>query len=572
MGCRVLISGSYDVSRSQFSSEDSADTSPDDDGSSDESASQSPQDTQTQKVSNQFDVLGALGDPVELWDTFKRETLQAAKECIGERPRSRRGFVSTETLEKIEESRAARLAGNRDQHRALSRQTRTLLRRDKERYVRSLAEDVEGHLNANDLRPAYRALKKLRSKSPSRASAIRTADGRLVSDMDGQMARWAEYFGQLFTVDPPTEQLHTTGLQAVDADPPIDETAPSLDEVREAVAKLKGGKAAGVCNISAELLKAGGEAMIRGLHAVLTAVWQSVIFAESLEVLVMALEALHEEAKPLGLEVSWLKTKVQSNKSTTEIKAQHVPIRKRGTSSCDGSKQESEKQSSSECNHSSDSEGVVAVVSKTRKNNHSRIYVQVTSITLLQDCGVLQDPMVELIFVDYHGFLGLPPDQLETPVSLPKNAQGNILNFNFGQEFSVDKKQHPTRVQALTELMGGRGILKFTITSEPSEEMQDTHDCQDLGSDGGSENKPDRSDVQLRACLACRSAESGFVVLSVNTLTDKYAYVDLHHMAREKQDMLDGLLAVESAEDGSQIGVLKVTLRIVKSLEYLGLV
>ncbi|KAG0715742.1 Cyclin-dependent kinase 8 [Chionoecetes opilio] len=107
------------------------------------------------------------------------------------------------------------------------------------------------------------------------------------------MARWAEYFGQLFKVDPPIEQLHTTGLRAMDADPPIDETAPFLDEVREAVAKLRGGKAAGVCNISAELLKAG------------------VIFAESLEVLVMALEALHEEAKPLGLEVSWLKTKVQ---------------------------------------------------------------------------------------------------------------------------------------------------------------------------------------------------------------------------------------------------------------------
>ncbi|KAG0727703.1 hypothetical protein GWK47_034103 [Chionoecetes opilio] len=39
------------------------------------------------------------------------------------------------------------------------------------------------------------------------------------------------------------------------------------------------------------------------------------IFPESLEVLVMALEALHEEAKPLGLEVSWLKTKVQAMKS-----------------------------------------------------------------------------------------------------------------------------------------------------------------------------------------------------------------------------------------------------------------
>ena len=37
----------------------------------------------------------------------------------------------------------------------------------------------------------------------------------------------------------------------------------------------------------------------------------AVIFAESLEILVMALEALHKEAKPLELEVFWPKTKIQ---------------------------------------------------------------------------------------------------------------------------------------------------------------------------------------------------------------------------------------------------------------------
>ena len=41
------------------------------------------------------------------------------------------------------------------------------------------------------------------------------------------------------------------------------------------MAKLRVGKTAGICNISVELLKAGGEAMIRGLHAVLTAIWHS---------------------------------------------------------------------------------------------------------------------------------------------------------------------------------------------------------------------------------------------------------------------------------------------------------
>ena len=42
-----------------------------------------------------------------------------------------------------------------------------------------------------------------------------------------------------------------------------------------AVSKLKGGKAAGVCDIAGALQKAGGEAMIQGLHRVLTAVWQT---------------------------------------------------------------------------------------------------------------------------------------------------------------------------------------------------------------------------------------------------------------------------------------------------------
>ena len=84
------------------------------------------------------------------------------------------------------------------------------MRRDKERYVRGIAEDVECHLNANDndLRPVYQAMKKLRSKSTSQVSPIRAADGCLVSDADGQMAHWAE---QLFTVDPPSGQLQTAG-------------------------------------------------------------------------------------------------------------------------------------------------------------------------------------------------------------------------------------------------------------------------------------------------------------------------------------------------------------------------
>ena len=74
-------------------------------------------------------------------------------------------------------------------------------------------------------------------------------------------------------VDPRSGQLQTAELQTLDADPPIDKTALSIDDVKKDVAKLK--KAAGFYNISVELRKAGGEARGHELHAVFAAVWHS---------------------------------------------------------------------------------------------------------------------------------------------------------------------------------------------------------------------------------------------------------------------------------------------------------
>ena len=50
----------------------------------------------------------------------------------------------------------------------------------------------------------------------------------------------------------------------------------------------------------------------------------AVIFTESLEVLVMAFKTLHEEAKPLGLRVSWPKTKVQVFKGLLDETVQSI--------------------------------------------------------------------------------------------------------------------------------------------------------------------------------------------------------------------------------------------------------
>lgn len=64
---------------------------------------------------------------------------------------------------------------------------------------------------------------------------------------------WA-LFKLLCMAESPNRQLPIAGLQVVNADPPIDEILPFVDEVRQTVAWLKCGELSGICNINAELL------------------------------------------------------------------------------------------------------------------------------------------------------------------------------------------------------------------------------------------------------------------------------------------------------------------------------
>lgn len=104
-------------------------------------------------------------------------------------------------------------------------------------------------------------------------SAIRTAEDRLLFDMNEQKVPWTKYFEEIYTFNPPSDELPAAGLQMADVDPTIDESPSSLDDIREVVSKLNGGNATVIYSISAELLKARGEG--NGLNVVLTAVWRS---------------------------------------------------------------------------------------------------------------------------------------------------------------------------------------------------------------------------------------------------------------------------------------------------------
>ena len=50
------------------------------------------------------------------------------------------------------------------------------------------------------------------------------------------------------------------------------------------------------------------------------------IFAETLDILLGALEVLNEESEPLGLRVSWIKTKIQAFSGILDAAILSVPV------------------------------------------------------------------------------------------------------------------------------------------------------------------------------------------------------------------------------------------------------
>jgi len=90
-----------------------------------------------------------------------------------------------------------------------------------------------------------------------------------VADSHSILARWRNYFSQLFNVHGVKEvgqaEIHT-------AEPLVPE--PNASEVELAIDKLKIYKSPGIDQIPAEFIKAGGRTIFLEIHKLITSIWK----------------------------------------------------------------------------------------------------------------------------------------------------------------------------------------------------------------------------------------------------------------------------------------------------------
>ena len=140
-------------------------------------------------ISNRYTALAQ--DQHGDWDSFKEEVQASALHTLRrERPPPRRPWISTESLDLIEERRKARLIGKMRRYRRLNSLRNASLKADKERYWSNMADTLEAAARRNDHATIYRTLRDLRDKPRRKVTQVKDASGELLSTKDECLNRW----------------------------------------------------------------------------------------------------------------------------------------------------------------------------------------------------------------------------------------------------------------------------------------------------------------------------------------------------------------------------------------------
>ena len=141
----------------------------------------------------------------------------------------------------------------------------------KENWIGEQCSETEENLRKNNSNRAYQLVKDLTTAKQGKATTVQDRSGKCLTEERQILNRWTEYRSKLYNhkANGDTPVLNCTQTDTENDHPILSR------EVEAAVQLLKKGKSAGVDNIPAELVQAGGEDVIATLTTFSNKIWQT---------------------------------------------------------------------------------------------------------------------------------------------------------------------------------------------------------------------------------------------------------------------------------------------------------
>ena len=231
------------------------------------------------EVHNRYALLQNL-DPGDqniddAFETFKCAVHESASNILGKPnvPRKKTS-ISESTLNIIEDQRAIRLRGDKPEVKVLTRERNHALGLDQGRYWDAKAAAIESAVARQDQHTVFRELRICKLGLNNQQTTVQAEDSTRLTNTKDCLCRWKYHFNDLLN--------KPCGAKDAELQRDADQATPDADlhtdpvtsrEVELCLKRLENRRAPGICSINVELLKKGGDSMIKWLAYIINIVW-----------------------------------------------------------------------------------------------------------------------------------------------------------------------------------------------------------------------------------------------------------------------------------------------------------
>ena len=220
------------------------------------------------------------------WCQFKNAVISTCEVQLGVAKKKKQDFISAHTWSLIERREmlknninSARTIDERkefkQQYSAVDKCVKREIRNDKREQLNTLAKKAEDAAAVYNMKDLYSITKKIANTNSSRNVPVKDKNGTLLTSVEEQLTRWKEHFLEVLNLQ--RDGIEVTELREI-SPLQIRTTPPTKIEIVNAIKSLKCGKAAGMDNITAEVLKVDVNLVADVLHPLFIQIWEQESF------------------------------------------------------------------------------------------------------------------------------------------------------------------------------------------------------------------------------------------------------------------------------------------------------
>ena len=228
-------------------------------------------------VRNKFEILMSVQEemgPEELAAQAQSILISAAKDIIPKRKYAKKKWMTTETLELIEKRRNIKVTktAQSTEYKEISKAIKRSIRHDKKSYVENTCFKIEKLDEQHRDAQVYQHVKALTKEFKPSLSVIKDQDGNIHTEKEDIRVIWREYCKKMYNTQ--TSDNEETVIFET-------EPEPLMEEVKRAIEKLKNGKSPGCDDITAEMIREGGEESVKIYHQICCKIWKTGIWPKT---------------------------------------------------------------------------------------------------------------------------------------------------------------------------------------------------------------------------------------------------------------------------------------------------